>query len=282
LIQSKSVSQVFRIKVLQPISRTDGAERFPVVYATDSDDFFGGYATLAHHLQLHGETKRFILVGIGYQETRLAPVLRVRDFYTHAVRELYDAETRQVADSPLVGGLENLNAVTRTTDASEFLRFIHAELMPFVNQQYPVDQGDNHYVGYSAGGSFGIHTLFTRPETFKSYILGSPATSCNGHNYALQGAKAFLESGRPMNAKAFLGVGELEEFKRGFGKFDLVSGFYILSKFLMHAAIPGLSLTTRVFTAETHATAWALAFSHGVRTLLGPDDHVPFCPDFLK
>jgi hypothetical protein len=37
LIQSNLVAQRFTIKILQPVSRTDCSERFPVLYATDSD-----------------------------------------------------------------------------------------------------------------------------------------------------------------------------------------------------------------------------------------------------
>jgi predicted alpha/beta superfamily hydrolase len=282
LIRSSIVSQVFRIKVLNPIRSVLEVERFPVVYATDSDDYFAGYAALAHHLQLHGETDRFILVGIGYEEARRAPILRMRDYLTHANRALYESEIKQLAESPIVGGVEDLEALTRATDAAEFLRFIHVELMPFISRQYPVDHGNDHYVGYSAGGAFGIFTLFTRPATFKTYILGSPATSHNGNNYAVQAAKAFMESSGSMDARVFLSVGELEECKRGLLAFDLVSGFCLFAKFLRQVNIPGLELTTRMFPGETHATAWALAFCHGVRTLFGPADNAPFLPDYLR
>lgn len=280
LVRAKRVPQVFRIRVWQPIRRADTTERFPVVYATDADEFFDGYATLAQHLQLHGEAKRFILVGIGYEDAHLAPILRVRDLYPAAVRALYASETRQVAESPLLGGVDDVDAITRAADANDFLQFICDELMPLIDGRYPVSPGDNHYLGYSAGGTFGLHALFTRPDVFRTYILGSPATSYNGTSYGVPMARAYQQARLKMNAKVFISVGELEEFKRGFERFDLTSGYYILTKFLKHAAIPGLDLTTRVFPTETHATAWSLAFTHGARALLGPADHVPFWPEY--
>jgi len=66
LIESRFVASVFKVKVVTPLRLADESERFPVVYATDSDEFFGGLSTLAYELQLLAETPRFILVAIGY------------------------------------------------------------------------------------------------------------------------------------------------------------------------------------------------------------------------
>ena len=282
LISSKFVSQVYRIKILRPMSRADDTERFPVLYVTDSDELFGGFANLATMLQTHGEVRRFILVGIGYENPHSAPLLRMRDFHTHATRSLFMTETRQLADSSLAAGVDDLKTITHTTDALEFLRFIREELMPYVEALYPVLPGENSYCGFSAGGGFGLYTLFTKPETFKRYILSSPTTSYGGHHFGIELARAFIGSGSRINAKVFISVGELEEFKRGFTQFDLVTGYYLLAKFLQKSALPGLDLKLQVFPGETHATAWILAFSHGVRVLFGPPDQVPFWPDFLK
>jgi uncharacterized protein len=273
LVRSRIVAQRFRVRTLLPVSRTDGSERFPVVYATDGDLLFEGLSSIASFLQHHGETPRFILVGIGYENAGSAELLRQRDFYTHGTQALYRAETERVAKSPLV---VPLNDPAQTTDASEFLQFICAELMPFVNGNYPTSPDDTNYFGYSAGGAFGLYTLFTRPGTFKRYILGSPTTSYSGRHFGRELVKAFVQSGRSMDAQLFLSVGELEEFKRGLTQFDLVTGLYLLAKVLGETAIPHLDWTMRVFSGETHATAWTLAFSHGLKTLLGPADQVPF------
>src|SRR5262245_1283189 len=77
-LPSKFVAQKFAIKVLQPFRRADGSERFPVLYVTDSDEYFGGLSSLAGSMQSLGETQRFILVGIGYGDVRFIS-LRSRD-----------------------------------------------------------------------------------------------------------------------------------------------------------------------------------------------------------
>lgn len=282
LLESKFVAQTFHIRVVQPASRIGGSERFPVVYATDSDDFLGGFATLAKSLQFHGETPRFILVGIGYENARTAAVSRMRDFLTSAIRARFQSNIQQFTDSPWIGGVVDLEQVTQTTGAAEFLQFIRDELRPLVAARYPVIPGDDTYFGYSAGGAFGLYTLFTQPDTFKRYVLGSPATSYDGEHFGIELVESFLATRRPMSARVFMSVGELEEFKSGFGKFDLVSGWALLAKFLKQAAIPGLDLTLQIFPGETHATAWAAAFSRGLKAVLGPVEAVPFWPTYMQ
>jgi uncharacterized protein len=280
VIRSDIVAQSFRIKVQRPCSRADDTERFPVLYATDGDELFAALAALSSILQAHGEVPRFILVGIGYENARAAGLLRTRDYYTHGMRAVLQEEIQQLARSPRVSGVADLDAIIGSTDAAEFLEFITAELIPFIDGRYPTLPDDINYFGFSAGATFGLRTLFTRPATFRRYVLASPVVICKDRGFALEWAEAFIGSGRGLRAKVFLSVGELEEFR--LGQFHFVSGHYALAKLLRRAAIPGLELTLRLFAGETHATAWAPAFSHGMRALFGPADGVPFVPEYLR
>jgi uncharacterized protein len=282
LLRSSRVSQTFKISVFQPMRRADASEHFPVLYVTDADDFYGGLAAIARILQLLGEAPRFILVGIGYEDSRSAVVLRMRDLFPHAVRKRFHTEILDILNSPLVTGIKDPKAITDTTDAGDFLEFIREELFPFIAAKYSVLPNDNNFAGYSGGGGFGLYTLFNKPDTFRRYILGSPATSHTGHNFGIEFAQAFIQSRRTMDTNVFMSVGELEEFKKGQDQFDLVSGYYLLSKFLKRAQISGLTLSSKLFLGETHATAWTLAFTHGVKALFGAVDQVPFWPKFLK
>jgi uncharacterized protein len=281
-IEGQGVEETFTVKVLQPMSRADGSERFPVLYTTDTDYFFGGLANLATLMQGYGEVPRFILVGIGYRNAAAAAVLRMRDLFSRPVQKILATYISQVAESEFVSGLSDVRVVTETTDAVDFLHFLRAELMPFVASHYPTIPDDNSYWGYSAGATFGLQTLFTEPETFKRYILGSPGVSYKGHHFGIELAGSFVKAGRPMNTQVFLSVGELEELHTASENFDLVTGYIRLVKFLQQAAIPGLSLATRIFPDESHATAWTAAFTHGLKAVFGSAAGVPFWPDSLK
>lgn len=282
LIQSHVIAETFRVKVLQPVSRVDGSERFSVLYTTDSDYFFGGYESIARELQALGETPRFILVSIGYENSRAVELLRWRDFATHGMRESRRDLFKKMAEWPLVNRPDLLPAVLDTTDATQFLQFIAAELMPFINGRYPTRSGESLYYGYSAGGLFGLYALFTRPQTFTHYILGSPGTSYMGRDFAVELAQSFIRSKQTLQAKVYLSVGELEEFRAGHEPYELVTSYYRLTKFLKQAAIPGLDLQGQVFPGETHATAWTLSLIHGLKTLLGPAERVPFMPSMTN
>jgi uncharacterized protein len=269
LIESRAISQMFRIRVFRPTGGADDSDRLPVLYATDGDLFFDGLASIAHVMQLLGEVPRFILVGIGYENHRAAELLRWRDLVTHEVRANFTAELGGLLESDVVADIDNLEIITRTTDARQFLLFICEELMPFITPRYLTRPGENSYYGYSAGGAFGLYTLFTKPDTFKRYILGSPATSYNTHHFGNELVGGFLKSGGTMDTRVHLSVGELEEFKQGHEHLNLVIGYYRLVKFLKQLAIPGLELVTQVFPNETHATAWMLSFSHGLKQIFG-------------
>jgi uncharacterized protein len=282
LIVSEVVAETFSIKIAQPMRRADGSERFPVVYATDSDHFFGGLSNLSALMQGYGETPRFLLVGIGYQNSGAAAVLRMRDLYSRRIHSLLAAYIAQVAESDFVTGLDDVRRVTQTTDAGHFLRFIREELMPWVDAHYPVAPNDNSYWGYSAGGAFGLFTLFNEPQTFKRYVLGSPGVSYKGQNFGMELAESFVKSQRRADARVFMSVGELEEYHPASSNFDLVTGYVQLSKFMKQSPVAGLELTARVFPGETHATAWTSAFTHGLRAVFGSAGKVPFWPDTLS
>jgi len=263
------------MRVLTPVSRADGSERFPVLYATDSEYLFDGLANSLRILQDHGEIPRVIFVCIGYGNPRSANLLRMRDLYTHDQRSFLKGAIESLSHAPLIGDVDDLSAITETTDAQEFLAFIRQELMPAVDKRFATIPGDSSYFGYSAGATFGIYTLFTKPDTFKKYVLGSPGTCYGGRNFAIEMAEQWLRSSERLDAKVFLSVGELEEFKRGTG---LVSGCAQLARFILDSRVRGLEFEARIFPGETHATAWSPALNHGLKSVMGPAENVPFWP----
>ena len=276
LLESCTIGQTFRIKVMQPIRRVDGSERFPVVYATDADDFFDALAGLSATLQVLGELPRFVLVGIGYLDRDKAQLLRLRDLHSHRTRAYFEGEIRRVQDFAIYRGLVSFETITQTTDAKDFLSFIRECLIPLVATNYPVIRKDSFYWGHSTGAGFGLYTLFSEPDTFRHYVLGSPTTSYDGKNFALDMVKDFQILKRPISASVFMSVGELEETGRALDRFDLVTGLYGLNKYLAQAKIPGLNVTFRVFPGETHGSSWTLSFVQGLRAAFEPVSSLPF------
>jgi len=59
-------------------------------------------------------------------------------------------------------------------EADKFLAFIETELLPYLSAKYKLSN-NRVLSGFSAGGSFVLYTLHTRPELFNGYFAFSPA-----------------------------------------------------------------------------------------------------------
>lgn len=264
LIQPSHISGTYKVKVFLPIRRADVDERFPVIYITDGDFFFGAISDICGQLQMENEMARAIVVSIGYADARAAQLLRWRDFFSHTDRALFQSLLEELVSAPLLRDSCQLHEATQTTDAGDFLEFIATEVMPFIDARYPTIQGDNSYAGYSAGASFGLYALSSQPQTFRQYLIGSPVVSFGGTPFGLALAKSFREYSQRPPVRIFLSVGELEEFA---GNYGFTTGYYELAKLFRAPGAAPVDLTLKLFPGETHATGWVVAFTHGLRTL---------------
>ena len=59
-------------------------------------------------------------------------------------------------------------------EADNFLKFIETELIPFIENKYPVT-GYRTLIGHSYGGLFTIYTLIHQPELFNNYLAIDPS-----------------------------------------------------------------------------------------------------------
>ena len=275
-IRSHHVDQVFKIQVMCPARHRTEESRFPVVYATDGNLMFDALKGISHSIQTpERDVPRFILVGIGYPSDMpfAGTLLRARDLTFPQYPDLG-------TERPSVDG--TLAAVEGTKDfygAEDFQRFIECELIPVVDQQYETIPGDRTYFGHSAGGGFGLFTLFEKSDLFKSYIVSSPGVTYHGvtpagiryenYDFMLSIAREFIASGKSLDGvKLYLSVGTAEEFEPALTEWRLTSSFYRLANLLKGAGIEGLELTTEAIEGETHATAWPIAFIHGLKAVL--------------
>jgi predicted alpha/beta superfamily hydrolase len=234
--------------------------RFPVVYMTD---VHGGFIVDEDEMRLMmmGDVTRFIAVGIGNASASNileALVIRARDL-------------TQVASTAEVGGsfpIANMVRPAVTTGGAEkFLGFIRDELMPVINRKYPTDPKDTCYWGDSLGGLFGAYVLFTRPDSFNRYIIGSPSLWWANED-VMATAEKYLASHNDLPATVFLGVGGLEE--SGGSTFRMVTNTLKLERMLRAKKYPGLSLTTHVFPDESHTTVAPMNLIRGLVAVFGP------------
>lgn len=279
LIRSEYVAQTFKIQVMRPPQRTDERTRFPVVYVTDGNAAFDMLKSLSWLMQqfTEQESPRFILVAVGYPSASpgAGNRLRGRDLtFPGCPNFVIGVQLLEEWDevlAPEVGAKDFCGA-------EDFQRFIGKELIEFIDGKYESLPGERIYFGHSAGGGFGLFTLFTQTELFRKYIISSPVLSYHGetpsgtryenYDFMLQQAEDFIASGKSLaGIELYMSVGSEEEFEPLLANWRFTSSFYRMTALLKRAAIPGLKLMTEVFSGETHTTVWPVAFAHGVQTI---------------
>jgi predicted alpha/beta superfamily hydrolase len=263
-LESKHVGASFDVRVLLPPTIPGENRRFPVVYMTDASGGAVVSDTMLRLLML-SDTPRFITVGIGYPG---APSY----FQTMVVRQrdlTPVSDPGERTDAPFGG---TLAPAIRSGRAAQFLDFIRDELMPFIDARYPTIPSERVYAGHSLGGLFGCYTMFTRPDTFNRYIIGSPSLNWGGDStFNLE--RDYATSHRDLQARVFLGVGALEDSADN----PMLRNVRRLESLLRERSYPGLTLTTQVFQDETHLSVWSTNLLRGLITVFGrpPADETP-------
>jgi uncharacterized protein len=273
LLRSRHVAQTYKIEVMQPARKRGEEARFPVIYATDGNLHFDALKCISWDMQrFPHEAPRYILVGIGYpgDSPVAGSLLRARDLTFPGHPEA------KVHPLPIEGVAMAQEGTKDFFGAADFQRFIAEELIPFVDERYETIPGDRTFFGHSGGGGFGLHTLLTRSELFKNYIICSPNVVFSGelpggpryedYDFLLRDARAFIASGKPLNGiRLYMAVGAEEEFDPVFASWQLTSGFYRMAALLKAAKIPGLTLTAEAIPNASHVTVWPTAFIRGMR-----------------
>ncbi len=265
-LTSVKIGQTYEIRVMVPVSKTDGSERFPVLYMTDAN---GGIpmGETARIMQTAGELSRFIIVGIGYPVDNMfhSLYLRQRDLTPNVM-------TRKRYPFPIEDIVE-ITSGKKMGGAPEFLDFIQNELKPFINANYNTIADDSGYFGISLGGLFGLYVLFNAPETFNRYVIGSPAIWW-GDEIIFSQAKRFLGNNDTLNANIYMAVGGIEEIAEPNKRY--VSNVYKMDALLRSKPLTGLTLKTALFPDIGHTSAFGILHSRGLRAVFGPTRCAPF------
>lgn len=224
------------------------------VYMLDAEYSFGLSVLIADHLQARGQLAPLVLVGIAYPDKSPAGYRRnrTRDYtITHVPQGGYGPQYQRHS-----GG------------ADAFLDTITSDIIPWVENLYPVSGSRRGLVGHSFGGLFGNYTYLTRPELFTDYLIVSPSLWYdNGEVFNLVD-DADLAVGHPR--QLFMSVGELEE-RPGIAR-PMVSDMLSMAARLNDRPARDTEIRTEVLENQTHASVFPLALSNGLRFLFPAED----------
>lgn len=139
----------------------DNNKRYPLIIKSDGNFNLGRWDESISNLAEQGHIQDSIVVAI--------PNLfwvdsRNRDLVPPYARKEVQIEARPAdLNSPEIFGKADL-----------FLGFIENEVFPFIENEYSIDN-NRVLSGFSAGGSFVLYTLTTKPDLFSGYFAFSPA-----------------------------------------------------------------------------------------------------------
>jgi predicted alpha/beta superfamily hydrolase len=278
VVHSRYIPHHLRVRVMLPARYRGDTLKFPVVYATDGDFTFDALKGISHSIQrFDTDAPRFILVGIGYSDdSPLAGcMLSRRDMTFPGYPKLSD---KPPAVEGVLPAEEDLND---SCGAEDFQHVIAEELIPTIDTRYPTVPGDRTYFGHSQAGSFGLFTMFTRPELFRNYVISSPGLTLHGessggvqyenYDFVVRRARELIASGRSLSGiKLYMSVGSEEEFEPSFAEWQLTSSFHRMASLMRDSeSMLGLKMTAEEFPGETHLTVWPIAFIHGLQAVFG-------------
>lgn len=247
--QSTNVDQEYQLSVLLPEGYHESEESYPVIYVTDANLVFGSFVLLTWF------PPPVIVVGIGYPVDNRADIfrLRARDF----LPTRNDEEERFIQ--------EKYGLPMESGGGGKFLMFIRGELFPFIDSQYRTQPDRRTLFCYSYGGTFGVYTLFKRPDTFSNYIIGAPDLGWD-NEVSFRYEEQYAANHSDLPAKVFFAVGTLDE--------DLIVNRNVSTLFRLHAILrnrnyEGLDVSLKVFEGETHTSALLPTATWGLRAVLG-------------
>lgn len=224
----------------------------PAVYVVDGNTGFPFVYQTGVLLRPERLAPNALFVGIGYDDIDLPEDwmrLRTRDLTPTADHAGAEWMSRGTPGPVLPDG----------GGADAFIDFIIGTVKPFIEETYAADPEDATLCGYSFGGLFALHTMFTRPGVFRRYLVGSPSIWWG--KQAILGAEAeYAAAHTDLAARVFLSVGGLEGER-------MTSGLVELDTRLRSRNYPSLQLTTHVFEDETHNSALPATFSRGLRAI---------------
>lgn len=156
-------------------------QTYPVVYILDGDVFL---PTASNVLDFYcgGFMPEMVLIGVSNSKNRM------RDLTTSTISTMYCRPFNQ-----------------KNGEVANFIKFIEDELIPYVEDKYPVSNYRT-LIGHSYGGLFALYSLIDHPHIFANYIAIDPSLDWDNQNL-LEHSKTILASHRYKNKSLFVSLG---------------------------------------------------------------------------
>jgi predicted alpha/beta superfamily hydrolase len=235
VFHSQIIDADFYLYISFPDGYDASDKKYPVLYLLDGDVTFGMAASIARYLQFGNTIPELIIVGIGYGTLKKSEGnMKSRD-YT----------------------ISQKKGRTGTGGAPKFREFLKEELIPYMESTYRSNPDERTISGYSLGSLFALYTLFTEPDLFNNYIIGSPHLSWDEYRIFTVQEEAF-ENMNDIEAKVFISVGSEEDEEKYFNPIDE------MVTLIDEKGYESLKMETKVFDGGTHLICPPEALAYGL------------------
>lgn len=236
-IKDPSSDRIYPIFIKLPRSYNSNNDKsYPVIYLTDAWYSFQVVSGATRLLMNSGKMEEAIIVGISYSKGSIGPSSRIRD-YTH---------------------IEDTSWKYQTGKANEHSNFIEKSVFPYIEKKYRVSHSRT-YVGNSLGGLLGAYILFTKPNMFNNYILGSPSVWFKGNDILKIKTEVNLNK-----HKVFIAVGAKETIEQDSPQHDMVKGARELELKLSGEHFPNTKVKLLTIQEANHETAFPTTATQGL------------------
>lgn len=226
--------------------------RYPVVYVTDADYAFPIIRQIARRMNLNGPViEEFILVGLSYARDDTPTASRNRDY------------------TPTPNGPRRASSTVHGGGPA-YQTYLKTQALPFIEQRFRADPARRVLLGHSYGGLLGAQILFTEPELFSGYVLGSPSFWFDRRHIMTMEA-AYARTHRDLKADVFMYIGGWEipgPDRRNTSDADMVGDVRRMEETLQSRHYPGLMVRSVVLTDEDHLTVAPVGFTRALMAVL--------------
>jgi predicted alpha/beta superfamily hydrolase len=236
-IKDPDSDKIYPLFIKLPRSYSNNTEKsYPVIYLTDALYSFQVVSGVTRFPMNTGKMQEAIIVGISYSKGSGGHASRVRD-YTH---------------------IEDQSWKYQTGKAKEHIGFIKNSVFPYIEKNYRVSDSRT-FVGNSLGGLLGAYILFTKPDMFNNYVLGSPSVWFKDNDILKIKAKPNLNK-----HKVFIAVGANETIELDSPQHDMVKGAKELQLKLSGELFPNTKVKLLTIQGANHETAFPTTAIQGL------------------
>ena len=224
---------------------TEPNRRYPVLYVTDADYAFPILRQIARRVNLDGPViEEFILVGLSYAAGESGKSSRTRDYTPVRIND-------------------------RTGGGVAYQAYLKTQALPLVEDRFRADPARRILLGHSYGGLLGAQILFSEPELFDGYILGSPSFWFGDHAMMRTETEyARTHTDLPARVHMYIGEHEFPGSGRLNTRYDMVGDNARFEQRLRSRNYRSLTLTSEVLDDEDHLTVAPSGFTRALKAVL--------------